>query len=100
MSGLRLKPLPIPSPPRASRTQQLWGAEDTPGYDEEDGEEGDQGGAPLIQLPVDPSLVQPEPGSGPPESGPPVIFPPSQEQRPEPPEPEDGPDGDGPGDNE
>jgi penicillin-binding protein 1A len=74
MSGLRLKSLDLPAPPRASRETRLWGAEDTP---EEELE------APLITLPVDgedlPPLIGPDgalpvtiPGIGPaPDSPPP-----------------------------
>lgn len=72
MSGLRLDPLPIPSPPRATRTQRLWGAEDTPGYDEEGGE-NEESDAPLIQLPVNPEGLPP---GTPPESDGPGPAPP------------------------
>lgn len=52
MSGVRLTPMDIPAPPRAARDQRLWGARDTPGYE-------DEGEAPVIQLPVDPSVLPP-----------------------------------------
>jgi penicillin-binding protein 1A len=71
MSGLRLKPIAIPSPPRASRAQRVWGAEDTP---EDAIDEQDE--APLIQLPVDPSQLPLE--GLPPQDGnpvPPLIAP-------------------------
>jgi penicillin-binding protein 1A len=51
MSGLRLKPIDIPSPPRSSRAQQTWGGPDTPELGDEDGD------APLIQLPIDAGQV-------------------------------------------
>jgi penicillin-binding protein 1A len=74
MSGLRLRPIDIPSPPRAARSRQLWGAQDTPGYEDDGDEEGED--APLIQLPVDPGQlppgVAPEGNAGPP---PPAISP-------------------------
>lgn len=63
MSGLRLKPLDLPAPPRASRETRLWGAEDTPE------EELD---APVITLPVDGLEIAPQIG---PEDGVPVIVP-------------------------
>jgi penicillin-binding protein 1A len=84
MRGIPLKPLDIPSPPRASRIQRLWGAEDTPGY-EEDAEES--GEPPLIELPVGapelppqgealPPLIAPEPvGPPPPDEAPAEVFP-------------------------
>ena len=89
MSGLRLKPIDIPSPPRASYVRNLWGAQDTPGYDEEDGDDED---APLIQMPVGPEGLPPQdplqgpPGPGGPDA--PIIIPNGP-----PPEayPEDGP---------
>jgi hypothetical protein len=71
---LRLKPIDIPSPPRSSRARQLWGAEDTPGYDEGGDEEDED--APLIQLPVDPGQLPP--GVGPEDNSggpPPAIAP-------------------------
>jgi penicillin-binding protein 1A len=71
MSGLRLKPIPIPSPSRASRTRRLWGAEDTP---EDAIDEADD--APLIQLPVDPSQLPDGSLPGSDGVGPPAAAPP------------------------
>lgn len=94
MSGLRLKPIDIPSPPRASRTQRIWGAEDTPegAIDEEDE-------APLIQLPIDPSQIlqgilpdQPDGQAPPPLIAPRPTRSPSQDDEapgPQPDAPED-----------
>jgi penicillin-binding protein 1A len=62
MSGLRLKPLDLPAPPRASRETRLWGAEDTPE------EELD---APLITLPVDGEDLPPQLS---PEDGAPMVV--------------------------
>jgi penicillin-binding protein 1A len=63
MSGLRLKPLDLPAPPRASRETRLWGAEDTPEQELE---------APLITLPVDGEELAPMIG---PDDAAPMIVP-------------------------
>jgi penicillin-binding protein 1A len=63
MSGLRLRPLDLPAPPRATRETRLWGAEDTPEQELE---------APLITLPIDGEDLPPPDG---PENGVPVIIP-------------------------
>ena len=57
MSGLRLKPIPLPSPPRALRREPDWDDEDTQGPDEQGPSEDEE--APLIQLPIDPSALPP-----------------------------------------
>ncbi|MBB4859148.1 penicillin-binding protein 1A [Novosphingobium chloroacetimidivorans] len=93
MSGLRLKPIDIPAPPRAARERRLWGAEDTPGFEDEAAQApGDE--SPAITLPVDPSQLPP----GPPfqqDNGPPaVILPGAPAPQPEGDQPEDE---DGPG---
>ena len=99
MSGVRLKPIGIPSPPRASRRQQVWSAEDTPELGD------DAGDAPLIQLPVDPGQVLQDLLSGqrvPQEDSapPPPLIAPGPPRQPYPEDEEPGPDQDYPEDTE
>ena len=81
MSGVRLKSIDLPAPPRASRETRLWGAEDTPGIDPE---------ATVVHLPVDvPPGRQPDD----PAAQPPLVlpgFPPVTELEQGPPPPAQG----------
>jgi len=76
MSGVPLKPIPLPSPPRARGEAHLWGAQDTPGIDPD---------APVIRYPVD---TVPEPALGTPTDAPTIEAPPPPDRS----APEDEPD--------
>jgi penicillin-binding protein 1A len=78
MSGVRLKPIDLPSPPRSLRREPVWTEPDAPELGDEDGD------APLIQLPVDAGQVLRDLLSGPQdEQGPPPqIDPGPPRQRP------------------